>query len=175
MGGSYGDLFLTVHVHCSLFRHPARSGYPPLPVSYVALHLAFLTSHVSPQPKGSAQGIACLPLVPGIPELPFMFLWQWEIQRLISLCQLCLSLPVNENLIGFWVSRVCWKLIRQGLSPVCLSLTSSLCCFLLLHLCSVLLLSLFHFCPSPLNPYFFLCLHVLSYPLLSAPDLNICE
>lgn len=80
---------------------------PPFLLSYLELHPAFLHSHSFPQPEGLCSGhppSPSPPLFPGIPELPSMFLWQWEIQRLISLCQLCLSLC---QLMKIWLASGC--------------------------------------------------------------------
>lgn len=80
--------------------------FPPSPLLPLSLPAP---SYVSPTwrplawvPRPSASlSLVCLP---GIPELPSMFLWQWEIQRLISLCQLRLSLC---QLMKIWLASRC--------------------------------------------------------------------
>lgn len=79
----------------------------PLPPPYTPpaflhfIHVPNLTASGPGRPTPPSPSPACLP---GIPELPSVFLWQWEIQRLISLCQLRLSLC---QLMKIWLASRC--------------------------------------------------------------------
>lgn len=89
---------------------PSVSPRPLLPQPCCTfIHVPNLTASASgpDRPAPPSPSPAC---PPGIPELPSVFLWQWEIQRLISLCQLRLSLC---QLMKIWLASRCQECLES--------------------------------------------------------------